>query len=125
MKRIVVIDDDGASRTRVATLLEQAGFGVITTDGGNDGVAAVHAESAALVITEMLTPRGDGLETIRRLHREHPEVPVIALAGISSANPYPGAGWLLDAAMVMGAKVALNKPFTDEGLLAAVTEALG
>ena len=67
-----------------------------------------------LVITDLVMPGMEGIETILQLSRERPEVPVLAISGAEPASVY------LRAATALGAARSLSKPFTVDQLLMAV-----
>jgi DNA-binding NarL/FixJ family response regulator len=78
----------------------------------------------------MIMPNGHGLDLIRELREEHPNLRILAISGGGNfgAHAYQTGAIsttaYLAAATAAGARVALTKPFTRERLLAAVQEAL-
>ena len=74
-------------------------------------------EAVDLVITDLVMPEQEGLETLQRLRVERPELPVIAISGAFG-------GSFLKSARLFGATAALPKPIDPEELLRAVREAL-
>ena len=78
-----------------------------------------HQQRCDLVITDIMMPGKDGLETIRELRRLDPKVRIIAMSGGGG----PGVGYLELAAM-LGAAGTLPKPFTKGSLLTAVDRVL-
>ena len=66
-------------------------------------------------------PRMDGVETIREIRREFPEVPIITISGAESR----GMKALLEVARKLGSEVEFSKPFPMEDLVAAVDRLLG
>jgi DNA-binding response OmpR family regulator len=117
MARIIVIDDDAEMRTMMEQLLLAAGYDVFTADEGSIGLALSHIAPVDLVITDLVMPGMEGLETIRKFRREFPEVPIIAMTG------NPNLGNMLLTAIRMGAR-SLAKPFQPDELLALVKTVL-
>lgn len=124
MSRILLIDDDPAVRDTIASILTAAGYGVTTAPGGRAGLDAIDAGGIDLVITDLLMPDMEGLETIRMLRQRAPEVPVIAISGGGSLRPEGGVDYLATAAK-FGAAGILRKPFGMRALLDQVGAALG
>ena len=66
-------------------------------------------------------PQTDGIETIRAIRHIQPEARIIVISG-----GYFGSGWnYLDSVVVLGANLALQKPFTCSQLLSAIDRLLG
>ena len=119
MAKVLVIEDDADVRKAVCRMLRSGGHEVVETDQGAAGMKALLSESPDLVVTDMMMPGQDGIETITRI-REISGVPIIALSGRGQRG---GFAPLVDAEM-MGADITLAKPFTVEALLSAVNELL-
>ena len=120
MARILVIDDDQDVRLLAREALESAGHEVIVAADGAQGLELQRKSRAAVVITDILMPEKEGLETIRGLRRLDPEVRIIAISG---ADPESVNGYLR-LAVTFGARRILGKPFGVDDLLAAVSEVL-
>jgi len=121
MQRILVIDDEPDVRDFLITALSRAGYDVRGAANGREGVHACRREMVELVITDLVMPEKEGLETIIELRREHPELKVIAISGGArgSSRNY------LKAAQLCGAHRVFNKPISPVDLLHAVQEAIG
>ena len=115
MAHILLIEDDELLRPLLARCLESAGHVVTQAATGRAGVRAFQAELADLVVTDIVMPDQEGIATIMMLHRDHPEVPLIALSG-GGVNP----SLYLDLAKKLGASCTLAKPFTPDDLLRAI-----
>jgi DNA-binding response OmpR family regulator len=116
MAKIIIIDDDEGLRNTLARVLKGAGHTVATAINGYQGVQLFRAESADLIITDIMMPYG-GLPTIRVLRDENPTLKIIAMSGAGQAH--------LDVAGTLGADRTLNKPFLPRELIEAVNGALG
>ena len=119
--RILVIDDDPAIRRTVSRILSLSGFQVVEAGDGKEGVEALARGDFALVITDLLMPGVEGIETIQTVRETQPTVPIIAISGSFGDDHFTP----LDDAKLMGADLALAKPFTVEKLLSAVHSVLG
>ena len=119
-KTILIIEDDEVVRLALRQTLEAEGYAVREASDGRMGMEMHRARPADLIITDILMPRQEGLETIARLHREYPEVTVIAISGGGrvDARPY------LDNALDFGAAHAFEKPIDHKALVAAVSACL-
>jgi DNA-binding response OmpR family regulator len=119
MARILLIDDDESLRKVVAKSLGYAGHDVIQASDGKQGVELFRATPVDLVITDLVMPVQEGVETIVRLRQENPKMPIIAISGgLTNSKLY------LTMAEKIGARRVLGKPFTPPELLQAVTEVL-
>ena len=116
MAKVLVIEDDAGVRQSLRRVLESAGHEVVETDSGILGVDMVAREAPDLVITDLLMPEQEGIETIQRIRERDDWLPIIAISGAFGDFDYSP----LDDARLMGADLTLEKPFTNEKLLAAV-----
>lgn len=117
MTDILVIDDDAQMRRLMARILGAAGHVVLEAADGRSGLRLFRAARPGLVITDIVMPEQEGIETIRIIAREAPEIPILAISG--SAGP----GYLRMATS-LGATAKLEKPFGAGELLAVVAELL-
>jgi CheY-like chemotaxis protein len=120
MANVLVIDDEPVTRMVVCAVLESAGHTVCEAADGNGGLAMFHANSPDLVITDILMPGKDGIETIRDLRAINPEIKIIALSGDVQ---FDGPG-ILKAARLLGANEVIEKPFGNDELLRIVEQML-
>lgn len=79
MRRILVVDDDPLSRHAMGMWLEQCGFRVAITDGGESGVVALNDGTFDLMIVDVFMPNMRGFESIRAFHGHAPIVPLLAV----------------------------------------------
>ena len=118
MATILVIDDDQEVREFLVTVLERAGHDVAAAANGRDGVAMFRDKPVQVVITDIIMPEKDGIETILDLRREHPDLKVIAISGGGRTTPEN----YLHSARLLGADRAMRKPFKNEEILRAIDE---
>ncbi|MBF0371017.1 MAG: response regulator [Magnetococcales bacterium] len=118
MKKILIIDDDPDCREGLKNLLERAGYAVEVAEDGLEGMATFRNHPADVVITDIIMPRMDGLETIRAIRTQKTDQPhIIAISGGSlHLNP----SFSLKSAGLIGADRALEKPFSREQLIGAI-----
>ncbi|MEW6347495.1 MAG: response regulator [Thermodesulfobacteriota bacterium] len=122
MARILVIEDETDIRGLYKRFLEQAGHEVMEAPDGEEGVRLYRKTAADLVITDIIMPEKEGIETIMELRKDFPEVKIIAISGGGKAMP---SSTCLSLAKGLGATKTLAKPFKRQELLDAVAEVLG
>lgn len=119
MARILLIDDDNPLREVLATTLSNAGHIVMQAADGRTGVELFRIEPADLVITDIIMPGQEGIETIVQFRHEVPDLPIIAMSGGASHSKF-----YLDMAGKLGAQITLSKPFTSTELFRAIDTVL-
>jgi CheY-like chemotaxis protein len=95
----------------LVAVLENSGHDALGASNGKVAVAYARQHPIALLITDLIMPEQEGIETIRLFVREFPDIPIIAISG----NPE-----YLPAAKRLGAAVVLAKPIGYADLLHAV-----
>jgi YesN/AraC family two-component response regulator len=117
----MIVDDEPHIQLALRQIVESAGHRVIEAGNGQDAIDLFGEFQPDLVITDVFMPHTDGIEAIRGIRRIAPDAKIIAISG-----GYVGNGWnYLDSVIVLGANVALQKPFTCSQLLAAIDRLLG
>ncbi|MDB5361037.1 MAG: two-component response regulator [Rhodospirillales bacterium] len=117
MPRIMVIDDDPTMLTFISGLLEASCHSVVVAQDGRAGIKAFETDRFDLVITDIVMPEQEGIATIGALRRLSPTVPIVAISASRTVGRY---GDYLHAAKLLGANVALAKPFTADALMEIV-----
>ena len=115
--RLLVIDDDPAVRGFLRRILTGAGYLVVEAGDGKIGMREIERQEINLVITDLVMPEREGLETLQCLRAERPELPVIVISGAFG-------GSFLKTARRFGAAATLPKPIDPEALLRTVRDAL-
>ena len=120
MPRILIIDDDILICQLLRLALERLGHEVTEAQDGRKGLAAFQAAPADLVITDLIMPGMEGIETIMEMKRRFPGTKIIAMSGggVGKGTDY------LQMARKFGAVRTMNKPFTIQQLTAVVAEVL-
>ena len=120
MAKILVIDDEALLAKSISLFLTRAGHEVVTAGDGRTGLAAFAHEKPDLVITDIVMPVMEGMESIQTLRLQAPDLPIIAMSGGGrTKNPD-----FLRIAEKLGATATLAKPFAKEALLTAVARSL-
>jgi PAS domain S-box-containing protein len=115
--RILVADDDSGVRHFLRKVLEQGGYSVTEAADGKQALQQVLAGHVDLVITDLVMPEGEGLDTIRTIRRRVPDTGIIAISGAFG-------GQFLRPAQLLGADAVLSKPVSAELLLTNVAAVL-
>jgi CheY-like chemotaxis protein len=116
-KRILVVDDEQIVRDSCQRALTEAGYAVRTVGNGRDALQACRDEPVDVMLTDLRMPDMDGLEVIRAVAKEFPEVRVVVITG------YPSRESAEEAAR-LGIFDYIEKPLTPKGLDAATAAAL-
>lgn len=113
---VCIVDDDVELRATLKHLLEDAGMRVLEASNGRDGVELARSGQAAVAIVDIVMPDQEGLETIRQLRLQIPQIKVLAMSGFDSRY--------LEMAMKFGADDAVRKPFSGRELVSRVKRLL-
>lgn len=118
MAHILVIDDETMIRSLLQEILENAGHKVTEAPNGKIGIEQFQERPADLVITDIIMPQQEGLNTIFELKKIAPDLKIIAISGEQEAENF------LETAKQFGASQIFNKPIKGKILLQAIEEAL-
>jgi two-component system sensor histidine kinase/response regulator len=115
MKKILVIDDEEWLREMIQLALQQRGFEVIEAADGASGIEMARKELPDLILCDINMSKVDGFLTLSSLRNEAPTaaIPFILMTGLADNTS-------MRHGMELGADDYLPKPFTTEGLYAAV-----
>ncbi|HOQ44564.1 MAG TPA: sigma-54 dependent transcriptional regulator [Bryobacteraceae bacterium] len=83
-ERILVVDDDDSLRRVTEVRLQQCGYDVLTAASGAEALEVLQKKPAALVITDLKMPGMSGLELLRRIRAEYPEVIVVMVTAFGT-----------------------------------------
>ena len=119
-KRILLIDDEEAVRLTVGEILRRAGYEVQSANDGKSGLDLFRRQNFDLLITDLLMPERDGLETIMELRRGRTPLKIMVISGCGQTL---GSEYM-QIARHLGADYSLPKPFTRVELLAVVAKLL-
>lgn len=118
MAHILIIDDDDEVRSILVRMVRREGHETSEARDGREGLALQTARRADVVITDIVMPEMEGLETIGELLRVSPKLPIIAISGVTNASLY------LAISRGLGVKFALGKPIAPHVLAQTVRSAL-
>jgi DNA-binding response OmpR family regulator len=116
--KILVIDDDLALQTVLEMALREAGYQVVLANDGEEGLHKLHTERPNLVISDIMMPHLDGVETFQRMKEQLQDegIPVFIMTAL---NRKP---WFAD--LESEGAVIIQKPFELEQLLSLVRDLL-
>jgi YesN/AraC family two-component response regulator len=120
VKRILIIDDDIHVRDMLERLLRKAGYDAQPAENGVEAMKMHRENPMDLVITDIIMPEKEGLETITEFRRDYPSVKLIAISGGGRIGP---ANYL-KMAKLLGAERTYAKPVDTSQLLSAIGELL-
>ncbi len=112
---ILVVDDEHSILRVARTLLGNSGYRCLTAANAHRALElfTTHRKDICLVLTDVMMPFGDGRQLISSLHQLAPELPLIAMSGLASAD-------ISTELQSLGARTFLVKPFGASELLKAI-----
>ena len=120
MARILIADDNDELLELHRVFLGQNGHEVLTARNGEEAMQLIATEPVDLLITDVIMPDKEGIETILELRRTRPTLPIIAISGGGHVGPDD----YLRLATAAGAKAALSKPCPPSVLLSTIKSVL-
>jgi DNA-binding response OmpR family regulator len=119
--RILVIDDEEPMRLMLRRSLTKAGYETFEAANGKEALSLQEKNPADLIITDIIMPEMEGIDTIMTFRENYPKVKIIAISGGGQI----GSDEYLDLADKLGADWTFAKPFSINRLMSAVEELLG
>ncbi len=116
MARILVIDDEHRVRQMLRDMLTGAGYEVVEAESSEDGIRLFRQAPTDVVITDIFMPTEGGLEVIRELTSQYPDVKIIAISGVRIMDELD----IVSLSKRYGALYAFEKPFGKKEMLEAV-----
>lgn len=116
MRKILIMDDDEQILSLLSRSMELAGFAAATAANGREGQRLLEKQPFDLVITDLIMPEREGMETISYIKKHFPKMKIIAISGGGRIGPET----YLPAALELGADLAFTKPFAMDELLNGV-----
>ena len=121
MAKILIIDDEELVRSTIRKMLENVGHEIREAGSGIDGIRMFKEQPADVVITDIIMPDQEGIDTIIQLRSVDPDVKIIAVSGGGRVD----AKDYLAYARKFGASFALEKPFERKDIVDAVNACAG
>lgn len=121
MSRVLVVDDEESVRDMVMAMIKPDGYDVIEAANGTEACDACKEMPVDLIITDIVMPEKNGIDLIRQVKKEYPDVAVIAISG---GGGIEGRYDYLEIAKLVGADNILKKPFEVRELRSAISEAM-
>jgi DNA-binding response OmpR family regulator len=120
MAKILVLDDELSILLMIKKMLEKAGHEVSLALNGKEGMELFEKDRPDMLITDIIMPEKEGLETIFELRRKYPELKIIAISGGGRISP----DGYLPGAKLLGADMTFQKPLDQKEFLLAVSQLL-
>ncbi len=115
---ILVVDDEDSIRVLFRELLAAEGYRVLVASDGRQACELLHqGVNLDLVITDLVMPNQEGIETIRAIRQQFPHVRILAISGAFG-------GKFLRMAKLLGADATLSKPIPPDQLCRTVAALL-
>ncbi len=117
MEKILIIDDEPGIRTVLSDILEDERYGVYTAGDGFEGLAILREHSVDLVILDVWLPNMGGIDVLKEIKKDYPEIEVILISGHANID-------LAVKAVKLGAFDFLEKPLSLDKIITLVKNAL-
>lgn len=109
VRTVLVVEDDAATRRLYKFLLVNSGYVILEADDGVAAMELLAQNRCDLVITDMNMPRMDGLELIKTIRRDDPDIHIMMITAFGNPD-------IEKQALRLGANDYLSKPFDFEEL---------
>ncbi len=120
MAEILVVDDEETVRQTLRNILRAVGHTIIEAADGVEALEILAKQCPAIIITDILMPEKEGIETILEIRRGCRNIKIIAMSGGGRAHQMD----FLSVAKQAGADCILPKPFSGQQLIAVIDELL-
>lgn len=110
---LLIIDDDIFFRELIKDILQEYPVTVYEAANGDEGLLVLRQESIKIVITDIIMPEKEGLESITEIIQKYPGIKIIAVSGGGAT----GSNQYLEMASSLGAHGTLAKPFEKDELI--------
>lgn len=117
IKRILIVDDEKQFRKMLRKMLEQRGYEVVEAADGNEAINRYSEKSFDLIISDIIMPGKEGIETIIEIRNKDPEARFIIVSG----SRWFGSEVEFEIAKTLGA-LTLRKPFEQKALLETIKQ---
>jgi two-component system response regulator FlrC len=114
--RVLLVDDDDQVRRFARDVLAGAGYEVVAVGHAEAALHELAHDRFRLVVSDVVLPGQSGIELVRTLRAQWPDVAAVLVTGFAGGQPVETAD--------LGGTAVVSKPFTPEVLLRAVSTAL-
>jgi two-component system, NtrC family, nitrogen regulation response regulator NtrX len=114
---VLIVDDEEGIRESLSDILEDDGYGILTSGSGEEAIKALRAQNPDLVFLDIWLPGMDGIQTLKEIKEINPDLPVIMISGHGNIE-------LAVKATKMGAYDFLEKPLSLDRILLATKRAI-
>ena len=115
--RILIVDDEKNLRFTMTMCLEPLGYEIGTADNGEDALRQLDNQEFDLILLDIRLPGMDGLDVLRRVVKQHPDIPIVMVSAHGTVESAVEA-------MKLGAVDFIQKPFTPQELRTIVQQVL-
>lgn len=116
---LLIVDDESLVRFALGAVAERLGYAWLEAADGRQAEEILNdRRDVGLVITDIVMPNQEGVETIANIRRRWPSIKVIAISGGGRLR----SGDFLTVARQVGAHSVIRKPFTADDFIRAVEE---
>ena len=116
MPHVLIVDDEVNIRRVLAAMLKREGYEVTTAADGEQALGVLNKTPVHVVVTDLVMPRLGGMELLRRVSADFPDVPVIVITAHGSVDSAV-------AALKAGAFDYITKPFEQDDLKKVIAKA--
>ena len=116
-KTVLLIDDEPDLLENCVRILEDEQYFCVTTTSGNDVLELVRKHNPHVVVTDYLMPGKNGVEALKEIKNEFPDIPVIMMSAYATING-------VVEAVKIGAFDYITKPFTSDQLIVTIRRAV-
>src|ERR1700737_3135147 len=114
---ILVVDDESEIREGLELLLKTEGYQVSSAETGQSGLTRLEERPYDLLLLDVSLPDKNGIEMLKEIHRQDPQMPIVMITGYGSIE-------MARAAFKSGAMDYITKPWSNDELLAQVAQAV-
>lgn len=119
-QKILIIDDEELMRLMLIELFKSKGYEAQGASNGSEGIEILAKEHFDLILTDLVMPEKEGVETIKEIRKLYPSIKIIAMSGGGRLN---GVDYL-ELASALGADKTFHKPFDRVELLSEIKNLL-
>jgi two-component system chemotaxis response regulator CheY len=116
--RILVVDDSYYMRTILKNMIIDAGYNVVDeAANGQDAILMANKERPDLITLDLILPDNSGLDVLKRIKEDNPEIHVVVVSAVGQEN-------IVQQAIEIGAAAYIVKPFEEQNVVDTIKEVL-